>query len=883
MIISEIHIDGFGLFNGFSSKNLKNGVNILLGDNEVGKSTLLKFLRFTLFGYPRFKEQRMSPLFGGNHGGRIKAILSTNKVAIFERKGDNQIALSYDGNISSNETLWLQLLGNTTQDIYENVFAFSLAELIDMDSLSVSGVADKIFSIGAGLNISIGEVLNDIQGGVDQIYSPRGSKQTIPSVLKVIQEKKSSLKAIQENLPKYQELTTEIQGLAKEIYEIEEDLKKARIEKEENENYLKSYESFVSVVRIDDELAKLPAPQDYPKSGLEDLNGLEEEQKKLSNKIDELQKGSTEYKGIEEIEETLKSISFNNEILNEKIKVNHLKTNLEKYKQAVIDKSEAVQKINSLNTSIKEQLKDINSDWIEQNVVDFSNLLLHQDRVKETKKMLDSIKEEKLELEGQKKALLANESRINSKNALILISLVFLLASIPAFYYSLYIVSIVCIIVALMIFLSRKHLIKESHVEKITKQLLEVNNKEKEIRDSYEDYLEKELDLKRTLSIDSIADILKMVAQTKREIIERDDLDKKQKETKDLFINGFENEVKSLSNLLKDKAPENEIETLVSQIIEQFDNSEKESDKENDLKETLSSRKKELERNKESLTKNNQSILVLLKKIDASDQNDFRGKYELNDKAKDLIEKRSNAINTIETIVGINMAADVIEFLKTHDQLGLREGIINLESKISSLTDGLNSKNKELGEKKGEIRRIEGESELAERMTELEIERQKLTDAYKDWIIGKIALKLLTEERGKYEKEKQPVIIKNSSKYFDKITSGKYKRINVSLDKSEITIFDSREASKNIDQLSRGTKEQLLISLRLGFIEEYETKAEPLPVIVDEVLVNFDPTRAKKTAEIFQDFGKNRQIIIFTCHPSMVEYFDKSSINLIEI
>jgi len=883
MIISEIHIDGFGLFNDFSSKNLKNGINILLGDNEVGKSTLLKFLRFTLFGYPRFKEQRMSPLFGGNHGGRIKAILSTNKVAIFERKGDNQIALSYDGNISYNETLWLQLLGNATQDIYENVFAFSLAELIDMDSLSVSGVADKIFSIGAGLNISIGEVLNDIQGGVDEIYSPRGSKQTIPSVLKVIQEKKSSLKTIQENLPKYQELTTEIQGLVKEISEIEKDLKKARIEKEENENYLKSYESFVSVVRIDEELAKLPEPQDYPKGGPGELNELEKEQKNLQDRIDELQKGSAEDKGIEEIEEDLKLVSFNNEILKEKAKVNYLKNNLEKYKQAVTDKSDTAQKINNLNITINDQLIAINSDWTEQNIVDFSNLLPHQDRVKDFKEKLESIKQKKIELESEKKALLVSGGRINTNNLFILISLVLLLLSIPAFYYSLYIIGIICIAVALLIFFGRKHLIKESHVEEIAKQLLEVDNKGKEIQDNYGNYLEKELNLKRTLSIDSVTEILKAIVLLKKDISERDDLNRKQKETKDPFINSFKDEAISISNLLKNNEPENDIEPLVSQIVEEFDYSQEQSNLKDELEGALSHRKKDLKKSLEQLTKNNQSITELLKSVNAADRDDFRVKYEVNDKARELIEKRRNAINTIETIFGINSADDVIKFLKTHEQASVREEVMNLATKISSKDEELSSKNKELGEKKNQIRQIEGESELAEKMTELEIERQKLTDAYKEWITGKIALKLLTEERGKYEKEKQPVIIKNSSKYFNKITSGKYKRINVSLDKSEITIYDSREASKNIDQLSRGTKEQLLISLRLGFIEEYETKAEPLPVIVDEVLVNFDPTRAKKIAEIFQDFGKNRQIIIFTCHPSMVEYFDKSSINLIEI
>ena len=122
MIISEIYIDGFGIFNGFSIKNLDKGINILLGENEAGKSTLLKFFKYTLFGYPRFKDQRMPPVFGGSHGGRIKTILSTNKEVVFERKGDDKIALFYDGNTSGNETQWLQFLGNATREIYENVF-----------------------------------------------------------------------------------------------------------------------------------------------------------------------------------------------------------------------------------------------------------------------------------------------------------------------------------------------------------------------------------------------------------------------------------------------------------------------------------------------------------------------------------------------------------------------------------------------------------------------------------------------------------------------------------------------------------------------------------------------------------------------------------------
>jgi len=884
MIIRELHIDGFGIFNGFSIKNLDKGINILQGENEAGKSTLLKFFKYTLFGYPRFKDQRMPPVFGGSHGGRIVAILSTGMEVIFERRGDDKIALFYDSKNSNNETQWLQFLGNATRDIYENVFAFSLDELLGIDSLSVSGVEDKIFSIGSGMgNISIGEIINDLQSRTDQIYSQRGSKQLIPTVYKFIQDKKSEIKVIQDNLPRFQELTAAIQKLTDEINIIEEGLKEDSKRKGKLEDYLKCYMSFVIVVRADEELALLTEPQNYPKEGLEKLKELEKEEKDLNARIDELQKGSAGEEGIGEIEKELGSISFNSEILAEKVNVNYLKTNLEKYKQTISDRSEAEGKIFDLDSRILDKLKAINPVWTRQNIVDLANIITHQDRIKTFKEEFETIKREKIELKGRKDGILASAGHINPGNVFILITLVFLLASVPAFYYSLYLVAIVCVAIALLIFFGKRYLIKENPVVGIDEELSEVGKREKEMQEKYSNYLQKELNLERIISADSVLDIFITVTQLKKDIVERDDLDRKQKETKDPFIKDFENKVKSIGVLLRNNAENGGIETLFIQGADEFDFAEAKSKRKKELEDSLSRKKKELEKNRNKLAENIQSVSALLKLVNAADRDDFMKKYENNNKILELTEKRRNAINTIETITGINTADDVVDFLKKHEQAGLRDEVANLEAKITSLTGELKSKNTELGEKKGDIKKIERESELAGKMTELETERQKLTYAYKEWITGKIALKILTEVREKYEKEKQPVIIQSSGRYFKKITGGRYERIHVALDKREITVFDSREASKTIDQLSRGTREQLLVSLRLGFIEEYETNAEPLPVIVDDIFVNFDLKRAQKTAEIFQDFGKNRQVIIFTCHPSTKDYFIRSSINLIEL
>ncbi len=61
--------------------------------------------------------------------------------------------------------------------------------------------------------------------------------------------------------------------------------------------------------------------------------------------------------------------------------------------------------------------------------------------------------------------------------------------------------------------------------------------------------------------------------------------------------------------------------------------------------------------------------------------------------------------------------------------------------------------------------------------------------------------------------------------------------------------------------------------MRLGLIEEYEKLKEPLPLVLDDIFVNFDPGRTKAIATIIESFAEKRQVIIFTCHPGLAEKF----------
>ncbi|MCI0895142.1 MAG: hypothetical protein J4N84_09600, partial [Chloroflexi bacterium] len=87
------------------------------------------------------------------------------------------------------------------------------------------------------------------------------------------------------------------------------------------------------------------------------------------------------------------------------------------------------------------------------------------------------------------------------------------------------------------------------------------------------------------------------------------------------------------------------------------------------------------------------------------------------------------------------------------------------------------------------------------------------------------------------------------------------------------TVVERTGVSKHLTELSRGTREQLYLSLRFGLIREFGEPTERLPVVVDEVLVNFDPDRARRAAEAFVELSETNQVLVFTCHPETVALF----------
>ena len=144
------------------------------------------------------------------------------------------------------------------------------------------------------------------------------------------------------------------------------------------------------------------------------------------------------------------------------------------------------------------------------------------------------------------------------------------------------------------------------------------------------------------------------------------------------------------------------------------------------------------------------------------------------------------------------------------------------------------------------------------------------------WARASLARAVLLQAKHNFEKERQPQVIRLASSLFENITGGQWHGISASLESRELRMLSASGESADPAMLSRGAQEQAYLALRLAYIQNHAAQAAPLPIIMDDVLVNFDPERARRAARTFVDLCEGRhgpahQLLYFTCHPHMAE------------
>ena len=142
------------------------------------------------------------------------------------------------------------------------------------------------------------------------------------------------------------------------------------------------------------------------------------------------------------------------------------------------------------------------------------------------------------------------------------------------------------------------------------------------------------------------------------------------------------------------------------------------------------------------------------------------------------------------------------------------------------------------------------------------------------WQSRAIAGRAMEDVRRAYERERQPETLREASRYLRRLTESRYVNIWTPLGEDALYVDAADGETLDVASLSRGTREQLFIAIRLALVVSFEKHGIQMPLILDDVLVNFDNKRAGIAAKVLCDFAKSgRQIFLFTCHEHICRLF----------
>lgn len=287
---------------------------------------------------------------------------------------------------------------------------------------------------------------------------------------------------------------------------------------------------------------------------------------------------------------------------------------------------------------------------------------------------------------------------------------------------------------------------------------------------------------------------------------------------------------------------------------------------------------RQLEARKSALRKANQEREQLLSSGGAVDGEDFRRRAEFHQQRNDLEAKRIDARGRLQRISGPGEPLNSLTAeLRSTDRQTVDAEIRRLEEERAEADSAIEKLSTERGSIQTERNGLMNEEESSALRLQRNVLLEQIQVHAHEWTKLTIARNLLEEARRKFEQERQPGVVRHAQTFFADITQGRYRQVYAPLGQQTITVNDSDGLRKEPSQLSRGAREQLFLSLRFGLIRELGQRTEPLPVVVDEVLVNFDRDRAFRAALAFMELSRTNQVLVFTCHPSVVGLFQRAA------
>ena len=909
MRIDGWHVDGFGVLKDFDQGDLQPGVTVLLGENEAGKSTLLGFLRTILFGFPdgRSKERSYPPLLGGRHGGKLVLRDRSEALWVLQRYSDDRKALGLlrpDGSEGDAADL-SDLLGGADAQLFKSVFAFGLDELQVFESLTGEAVRDRIFSAGiSGAGKSAREVIRGLEQSQDALLKKGASKARINDKVREILQVDEAEKAARDLAGQYRQLLRDEAQQNDLADALQSDSDSLRRRKTDVEALIDLRPQWDDLEEMRLELKDLPRAVDesLPATAAAVVKELEG-QRAREERLAELE--TTRAKEAAAVQEALRRLgdgwstdlarSFDTSIkVADEVRV---------WEKRLIDAEGALHDANRDRVSADEEAARLLAlaERARSGLPDAEPLSVGE--IDRRESLVRTLRDDGARLE----TLRLKAEQEGSRPAASRSWLVFVLAGLAALGavaswlagYAQIGVGLLAAAVLLVIagVLTRNRgaapaasgpaepNVIDGLVETVGETAESIGlPKAATTRDLGE--LEGRLKTERTRRADwdnmgeRVREAEHQKDEGRRLAQEAAAAEKQAQEGCDEAKNGW-------SGWLAERDLAGLSPAAVVDLLSQVDAASSADDRLTTAVSAIDA----INEKAEVWARSAERVLEAAGRPTAGLTGGMlrTGAETLH---ADLVRRATlvDRAATLERTISVRLAhwddpEAAANSLATGDTGEWDEEVGRLTAELARLHTERDSAIKAADKARG-VREGIGESadipRLQEQRESLRAELANLADQYR---VVVTANALIAETLKTYVRDRQPAVLASGSEAFSTVTRGRYTRIQQDEEGGlESVVVVNRDGQLlKPDLLSKGTQQQLYLSIRLALVAEFAKRTVPLPLIMDDCLVNFDPKRAAAVAGLLAERSADGQCLLFTCHPETAELMEKQTAGPVKV
>lgn len=243
------------------------------------------------------------------------------------------------------------------------------------------------------------------------------------------------------------------------------------------------------------------------------------------------------------------------------------------------------------------------------------------------------------------------------------------------------------------------------------------------------------------------------------------------------------------------------------------------------------------------------------------------------EKYQELKSYEEKALENIRETMGLPTKQEAIEQVTGLDLSTLEGEKSKLESQIKGCEGELEDRLANQREARRELDAVSGDDSIAklkENYENLLIELKEKALVHLKYKFGIIAL---DQAIRKFRDTHKSEMMSLASEIFSKISCGKYKSLGTTLAKGkEILTVEPRDGGTIfVDGLSKGTRFQLYLSLRIAGFNEIIKSNQQAPFLADDILETFDNERTAEALQVLEEMANSCQVIYFTHHQHILD------------